>query len=693
MSKESDNYERLQKNRQAVLEFADAINISSTPDRDKRRQEAYDAVEQGDLSAAISKLDEAKDNAIGIVWHKSDDLGQDSKALVRDARNVTNDPKALTEQAPEKYALQILNTVRGAQSLAKHSSLEVEQVQLLNAALSLIVADTMHHLKNGTLNEQQLRASTSIIVDKLEAAGITKPEEKLTYAHEMANMQDEHHHVVTLTTAKDAQDRDHTIYEAEIILSGLTEKQQKEYNAVALSKDGQDTGVQWFDQMPKYKQNILRPLAKDIAAGKKVIPTQLVGEIPGVRNAYEKTTAISGPMQNGERKILAQRLHCGTPASKMKIRDAKGKKDKDATQAVANENVEQLRSFMSKGARMNLHTLNTGNLTLPKPANPEGYIFQQMSKASKEKGVGFTSTPMNGMRKLPFVRRNNVEYTKNLQLIGDALGRTPGAEKLSGFLQEKRPGLSTKILRAVGLLQDLEKEAKKELAKLKKTNPALAKDLAVALEAKATDNCFFEGRENLSARLSANMAVLENSVRSSEGELKKLLGERVAEYSQDVDFCKSGKDRTGYVEANNTREVVSHALGVEANSPLEKANFAKQVAGNHTQQMAGMQGGTLGCHGVKEIYDPRYKDLQEMLEHKTADYNKITSKMIRDKSVRQEAHICHEDLVNKGPLVDQRVDAFVTAAQLRAENNPLEPSYKASNAARMQQASKAQNSL
>lgn len=629
------NHERLNKNREDALAFADTITTGGSGDSKQCRTDAKAALESGDLSLAIKKLDEAKDNAIGITWHEQSGSDNEPGVLVRDSRAMTTDPIKLAESAQEKHAIQLLNLVRGGNSLADNCGLGEEQKQQLKEELDFIAQNTFSDLEKGQLGQEQLQEQTSIIIHALEKAGVKDPAKALTYASEMANMQDEHRHVVTLSEAKDKAGRSHTVYEAETMLCGLTDKQKAEYEKVSTSKQGQPIGIEWFDKMPKHKQNILRPLADDISKGKKVIPTQLVGEIPGIRNAYEKTTAIKEP--EGERKTLAQRMHCGTPATQMKNVDQ---------QEVANENVEQLRSFMPKGTKMNLHTLNTGNTVLPGKLNPEQYIFKQMSEAAKKDGVSFTSTPMNGQRKMPGVRRQNAQYTKNLQLIGDAVESKEGTKDISKFLKEDTPTLFTKFKRKVGIEKDPEKAAREELKKLKETNSPLAKDLAVAIDAKAADNSFFEGKENLSARLSAHMTVLESSVKH--GTLKEHMGDRVNEFTQDVDFCKSGKDRTGFVEANNTRELVSHALDVEPGSKLEKENFDRQVNGNHTQQMAGMQGGTLGCHGIKKIYDPKYKDLQQQLEHKTADHNKPKSlaKKVKNKdqvrAQHQQKHQAHK---------------------------------------------------
>ncbi len=106
--------------------------------------------------------------------------------------------------------------------------------------------------------------------------------------------------------------------------------------------------------------------------------------------------------------------------------------------------------------------------------------------------------------------------------------------------------------------------------------------------------------ENVNLELTAKMAIVKNSVKAPDGALHAVVGEKIAkEYPHDVNFCKSGKDRTGYAQANETREVVSAYLDVDPKSERGKKNFLSQLAGGHTQEMAGVQGGTIGCHSIK----------------------------------------------------------------------------------------------
>ena len=76
--------------------------------------------------------------------------------------------------------------------------------------------------------------------------------------------------------------------------------------------------MEWYNNMPPYKQDLLREVAADVATGNKIIPTQLLSDVPGIKNAYQKVTAVKG-LDQTESTIISQTLHCGTPATKIKI--------------------------------------------------------------------------------------------------------------------------------------------------------------------------------------------------------------------------------------------------------------------------------------------------------------------------------------------------------------------------------------
>ncbi|MEM6338916.1 MAG: hypothetical protein AAF673_03200, partial [Pseudomonadota bacterium] len=101
--------------------------------------------------------------------------------------------------------------------------------------------------------------------------------------------------------------------------------------------------------------------------------------------------------------------------------------------------------------------------------------------------------------------------------------------------------------------------------------------------------------------------------------------ETVKKYPNDVNFCKSGKDRTGYVQKKNTQRAVANHLGIDPKSKLGQKNFLNQVAGGHTQEMAGIQGGTTGCHSIKTnpefALNPEDKIANKIVNQKSSHFN------------------------------------------------------------------------
>lgn len=609
------NYELLEENKASVIQFAD--NIESTPAPGKnalaeKYTDVRDMVANGDLSTAIKKLDEIKDNKIGIVWHESEDLGNGTKVLVRDARGVTDDLDTLRNDAGEKYGMQILNGVRASMQLLDQAGLEPEQLEAAKQKLMHVATTAVENPSE--LNSDSVKEFNTQIIHTLEQAGIgtdISVAEQLNFAKETANLHDDHRHIVTLTTAEDTNQK-YTVMEAEIMLNGLTKTQKEQYEAIAASKPGAPSGVEWFDKMPQHKQNLLRDVAPGIASGKKVIPTQLLGDAVGLRNAYQKVTAIKGPDQKNS-KVLSATLHCGAPATKIKV------VDKEARQQIVDENIKQLQSFAPPGEKLNLNILNSKT---PANVRNENFIFDQVKKGGKNVGTSVSASPINRWRLLGG-GRDTSQFKDNLSKIGGDLQDKP---ELKHVAQHLKSGTSifAKLAERItfGAYKSTETKAKQELKNLKDTNPDLARDLSVAVEARslADSPTLFASSQNVNLELTSKMNIVRNSVKR--GPLTSVLKpETVIEYANDVNFCKSGKDRTGYVQKKNTQRAVAHYLGIDPQSKLGQINFSRQVAGGHTQEMAGIQGGTTGCHSIKT--NPEFALNKE---------DKIANKIVNQKS-------------------------------------------------------------
>ncbi len=634
------NHQILEKNRAEVLKFADAIQdpgvtteqvvVDLTQDIKLKTTNVQDLVANGNLAMAIQELDEIKDNKIGIVWHKSEDLGNGTKALVRDARGVTTDLTVLKKEANEKYAMQLLNEVRGGLDLIDKSALDKEVKELAKEKFMHIAQSGM--LDIDKLNDKTIKVFNTQMINTLEIAGIEDASDKLNFAKEISNFKDEHRHIVTLTVVEDKNGQRHTVAEAEIMLNGLTETQKKQYTDIDKSQEGKNSGVPWFDNMPKYKQDLLRESAADIASGKKIIPTQLLGDAVGIRNAYQKVTTIKG--SDNVSKVLSQTLHCGAPVTKIKV------VDKAQRQEIATENVKQLQSFTESGAKLNLNILNSKT---PRNVRGENFIFDQLKKAKKEtQNVTSTASPINRWRLLGGGRDTN-QFKETLADIAGGLEDKDGTKNVASYL--KKGGFRFgNFLEAItfGVYKTTETKAKAEIVKLAESNSDLAKDLGVAMECRnlADSTTLGSLSENVSLELTAKMNMVANSAKLKGGALNSVLSHEIINKIPDnVDFCKSGKDRTGYVQAKNTQLSVASHLGIDPKSNLGQKNLVFQVAGNHTQEMAGIQGGTVGCHSVKTnpefALNKQDKAMNGVINQKSSSFNSSV-KVVKDKKIKAD---------------------------------------------------------
>jgi hypothetical protein len=106
---------------------------------------------------------------------------------------------------------------------------------------------------------------------------------------------------------------------------------------------------------------------------------------------------------------------------------------------------------------------------------------------------------------------------------------------------------------------------------------------------------------NVNMNISAAMNSVENSIKLDNGVLGVKCYKRKFknEMPTRVEFCKSGKDRTGIVQMENSQIAINNYLCLDRKSDLAKSNYKQLAVSGHTQQLAGMQGGTIGCHSLK----------------------------------------------------------------------------------------------
>lgn len=477
----------------------------------------------------------------------------------------------------------------------------------------------------------------------LEDAKIENAADRLKFASEMSNFKDPHYHIVTLSRVNDSKNHRHTAIEADIMLNGLTSAQKENYTKIASYKPSQKsaTGVTWFDQMDDpIKQALLSQQAAEIASGNKVIPAQFLGNLEGIRNGYMKVTAISyGEEGKDQPLILSENMHCGAPASKVK-NVTQAEKDQIVT-----HNIEQLQSYIAKDQVLNINILNSRT---PFDSRGENFIIDQIKSAANidASSVKVSVSPINKWRWLGGGRDTQV-FQKTLKTIGESAIIHETLPNISKYLTSGRNPRIEKFLETIsfGAYKPLETRARDELFNLQSNNVQKARDLAqilsVAIDAKklTQSSVLFSSSENINLELSSKMNQIENAINLKNGILNNI----TPSCPETIECCKSGKDRTGYVMLNNTVDVINAHLNLLDNSGPARANKDRIAQAGHAQEMAGIQGGTIGCHSLKT--NPEFglnksdQHLNSVLGQKSSHFNS-TIKTVDD--VKQKTQIIAE---------------------------------------------------
>lgn len=635
------NFELLQDNKQKVLAFThDVIQVPQQqagnrypPDIPAKLQIIKAKFVKGEYGQAISLLDELKDNRLNITWKTSGDLGNGTACRVRDARNTT--PDQLTLDAPEKYQMQLINQFRGAVDLINLSGQNEQEKKDSIDKLKFIISKSLDDPQIGSSN---IREYNTQMLSVLEDAKIENAVDRLKFATEMSNFKDPHYHIVTLSRVNDPNNHRHTAIEADIMLNGLTPEQKANYTKIGNYKSEQNskTGVQWFDQMnDPIKQELLREQAAKIATGNKVIPAQFLGNLEGVRNGYMKVTAISSSEEgkNGVPIILSENLHCGAPVSKMK-NITQAEKDQ-----IVDGNIKQLKTYIAKDQVLNINILASST---PLDGRGENFIIDQIRNTAKTaNSVKVSVSPINKWRWLGGGRDTEV-FQDTLKTIGDSAIISQIFPNISKYLASNRNPRIEKFFETItfGAYKTTETKALIELKQI--TDPKeLRKILSVAIDAKKLANSYvlFSNSENINLELSSKMNQIENAINLKNGILNNI----TPSCPITVECCKSGKDRTGYAMLNNTADVINAHLGLLDNSEPARNNKTRIAQAGHAQEMAGIQGGTIGCHSLKT--NPEFglnksdQHLNAVLGQKSSHFNS-TIKTIDD--AKQKAKIIEE---------------------------------------------------
>jgi hypothetical protein len=606
MSKE--NYNRLFENQKATLNNVEAYVSEQEP-----AQAVQDPVQirqlLDDPLKAQLLLQISRDAALGVVTSVVQNKhGDGTEDLVRDARSQVNQNK--DQAARCSRSMDVLNTFRAAQKL-----LELEG-RRIDPTLRTLAETQLKAIFDPETKQRDNKKFNTDLVLALKKLGVKEAESKLSVARDFASLDNPQYHISTITEQTDKAGKLRVVVESNNMLLGLTDELRRQYTTIAGNDEAAKAKIDWYNKLPEFDKQLVGAYAAKIAKGGTMIPTQLRGHLPGIRNAYAKSSFVQ-TAGKGFKKVL-ETLQAGTISFH-------GKGDRVAH---TRENLEQLDSFLPEGRTLNINPLNSPEM-LPGIANlankidksAPGLIRKAQGQRAREGKLGSISvTPFNIARRTTY--NDNSGFDKALYEIGTKLLADNKAHAIASFLKDGRN----------------EQAAKDQLASLKKTNPELAQALGHAMTAKhlIVHPHGMMDPQNSNLELSPAMNIV--SFQCTQGVLSRIPGLNVELI---LSHCASGKDRGGLLPTKTSHEAVSDALGLDgtADKKVMEENLGKQISAGHTQVVASINGGTPGCHGIKSeslTACPKGSKYTSLYEE-TADNNKFKTKKTVWQKVKKAA--------------------------------------------------------
>ena len=575
------------------------------------------------LTQAIELLEEARDLKQGIKWIRVPHKEGQIPDLIRDARNATE--TEAPKNSPESYAIQKLNILRAALKIAELEGMKLDGDKT-KRKIGELRDNATAALEAPYPKTQQtdVKKFNTDIISFLTSIGVKEPAKKMGLIKDFMNFEDTHYNISTVSTVGGK-----TVVESETMLTGLTVEQKISLRDLISAKDGKSQ---------TFEQKIITEFYPEITDGLHTIPTQLRKSLPGLKNAYLKTTYI----QEGESlEAIASVHHTGAISFH-------GKGDK---QLFTDQNARQLQSLLPAGATINQNVLNS-------PANPTGIdadIHRLTGEAMSQIGGYRSTTPFNFWRK--FSRNDNTGHEATLSGLADLLAKNgivkaflPELKDSNGnTIHPKQLFPEIALYLKTGSNSDLE-TAKKALEKYKgyyeRNGQAqeFSKVLEHAIEARRIMSnrsvIFDSNNDNLT--ISAHMASINHATHGKDGIISK--GINSLEISEDAKMvltnevtrlvpyavinCASGKDRTGLAMIMATHFAVCEKLGKNPMDPTKSADIFKQIVkSGHTQEMASMNAGSRGCHGIKKdtlgAFPAWMQEQITGLQQDTASFNKF----------------------------------------------------------------------
>lgn len=595
---ENDNFVEVSLNNLAgdtakVMAFANRVTVEEIPTKEALASRA-ETLSAGintslhpegkgpDFGAAIKQLHELRDTKNGILWREN----VDDKIIVRDARAQDAPPV----NGPEAFQMMALNYARASHVLLEEAKISPAERQTAVAKINEQTLEIFATLAESDNLAKDFKKHNFALLNSLaEGLGVSheSASKQLNVAKDYMNFEDTHAHTVTLSTIQQGG-KNYTICEAETMMLGMTDNQKREMNN---RKD-----KEWYREQSPAARSLTDRYAEQIMDGEHTIPTQLRG-IPGIRNAYSKTTALAE--EGHPLEVVHVGHHSGTVASQAKGGDA-------AQQRLASQNVEQLAEIVEKPIHM---------VTLNSPNNPTGNDQAIVAQTGVATGGHHTNLAFNFFRRI--VGSNKMDGLNETFTAVSGHATDSGKNAIADYVS----GRGT-LRAARAELESCDGSDKRMFTAAINATEAIGKNSSITTLFGIFDS------ENRNLTIASELSIVRHEMRSEEhhGKFDKV--------PEEVSACQSGKDRNGVKLFNQSAEAVGRALTKKTGQPTDMETLHSTIANaGHTQNQAGNQGGTLGCFGIKKdtkgaIPGGFSAELKDTLVQETASFNgKIKEKV------------------------------------------------------------------
>jgi hypothetical protein len=244
--------DRLQSNEKSAIEACNKyLETRKTQDNTIINSEFANS----DLTKALEQLHNLKDARDGIfcsVQEIENNADHKTKVKIRDARNV-KDPIEL--DAPEIFAIQIINHTRAAISIIEESNVEDSSKiiqDLKEMALQRAKEVVNESQSDFTTRKKQVEEFNTTLMQQLTDLDIENPEKQMKYAKEYVSFQDEHYHIATIYNVRDSSNKEHQVIELDVMVLGLTNEQKEIFSHINNTEIDQ-IRYPWFNSLNQWE--------------------------------------------------------------------------------------------------------------------------------------------------------------------------------------------------------------------------------------------------------------------------------------------------------------------------------------------------------------------------------------------------------------------------------------------------------